>query len=79
MVSCLKFCFRHNTYCDENVKCSDSLHGIDNLGDTHLFWKIILKLILEKNDEKIWQRSLHNRRGFLDWISCTEAVIKMAS
>jgi len=26
----------------------------DNLGDKHIYWKIILKLILEKYDIAIW-------------------------
>jgi len=52
----------------------------DNLGDKHLYWKIMLKLILEKYDITIWERtfSFHKSRKFLDQVSSSEVVMKKA-
>jgi hypothetical protein len=38
----------------ENVKYFKSLHGRDNLREPHIYWKMVLKLILEKYDVTIW-------------------------
>jgi hypothetical protein len=44
MADCLKFCCQHSMYFSENVKCSESLHGRNNLDDPHIH-------ILEDNNK----------------------------